>query len=331
MKNNFKALKASLIIGIFIVSMFAVLVPANPVKGGLLVNFSSIVNLNWEDSDSESLSQPIQPKQDLRPYNLMITYKVNAGGFLSGETRLKWFLAGRTVPIKLELVDYPEWAIVQLATDTVIATVPDTIGIDVPFKVQIVLSLDETAPAFESGVIYIKATVPKVGPIEGMSKTFSLSFMPAYLPLVKIDPIKNYDTIGPMDTAEFPIDVTNLGNARTKVFFEIDYDSLPSGWTAIINDNIILETGANPTGKVYLNVKPPKSFGYHDDRANIRIKVIPAYADIPTNRGEPEYITVAVESRGVSLIGIEVILPIIILIILVIVGIYMLYKKRLIK
>jgi len=193
--------------------------------------------------------------------------------------------------------------------------------------VRIELSLDEDAPAYEQGVIYVRATVPTIGPIDGMEQTFSLSFKPAYRALISPVPQTNNKIIGPMDTAEFQVDITNMGNARTKVFFEIDYDSLPEGWSAIINDNIVLETGSGSTGKVYLTVRPPKGFGYHDDDAIIRVKITPKYADDTNIQGEPEYLTVSVESRGLSVIGIEIIIPILILIFLALITAHILIKR----
>jgi len=132
--------------------------------------------------------------------------------------------------------------------------------------------------------------------------------------------------IGPMDTAVFPIEVTNLGNARTKVYFEVD--SVPEGWIAVVTDDIIIDEGEGSKGTAYLMVRPPKNFGYHDDDASIRVKMTPARAEDTSNIGNSEYVTVIVESRGFSIIGLEAILPIIIVVILLVaIAIWYLKKK----
>ncbi len=330
MKKNFRTVKASLVLGILLISLSVVMFPVTPADDdGTIVGLSSVVNLNWKNATGQP--EPIKPKQDLRPYTLVVSYTVTKGGLFGGGLIYSLY-AGRTVDIKLELVNYPEWATVQLTKDTVTANVPQSFGDESKYDIRIELSVNEDAPAYEQGVIYIKATVPTIGPIDGMEQTFSLSFKPAYLGLIDVRPAgKNDITIGPMDTAEFPIDINNLGNARTKVFLEIDYDSLPEGWSAIINDNIVLETGSDSTGKVYLSVRPPKGFGYHDDRAIIKVKVTPKYADDTNIQGDFEFLTVSVESRGLSVIGIEIVLAIVILILLVIIVIYLIFVKKMFR
>ena len=132
-----------------------------------------------------------------------------------------------------------------------------------------------------------------------------------------------------MDIAVFPIEITNLGNARTKVFLEVDLSTLPDDWIAIVDDSIIIDEGEGSKNIAYLTIRPPKSLGYHDDDASIRVKMTPARAENTQNRGEPEYVTVVVESRGVSILGLEVIAPIIIVIVAVILAIlYFFMRKR---
>jgi len=324
MNKNFKNIKIMLITTIILISLSVAMFPVTPADDSALVGLSSIVNLNWKNETGKL--DPIQPKQDLRPYTLVVSYTVTRGGLFGGELIYSLY-EGRTVDIKLDLVGYPKWATVELTKDTITAHVPRFIGQEAKYEVRIELSLDEDAPAYEQGIIYVKATVPQIGPIDGMEQTFSLSFKPAYRALISYLPQTNNKIIGPMDIAEFPIDVTNLGNARTKVFFEVDYDSLPDGWSAIINDNVVLETGSGSMGKVYLTVRPPKGFGYHDDDAVIRVKITPKYADDTNIQGESEYLTVNVESRGLSVIGIEILIPIIIIILLVIITVQFFIKK----
>ena len=324
MKKNFIAIKTTLIMGIMLFSLFSVLTPLTSAREGIFVNFSSIAVLNWENKSEE----PIVPIQDLVTYKLKLEYTVTKGG-LFGENIIYSLFKSRRVDIKLEIVDSSDWAIAQLEQYVIAANIPKSVGNSEDYFVNIYLSLKEDAPAFERGSIGIKVTIPNVGPIQGFNQISTLPFKPDFRALIDVNPQINSKIIGPMDVTSFPIDIENQGNGRTKVFLEVDYESLPEGWTAVIDDNVIIETGnmGENTKTVYLTVYPPKGFGYHDDIANVRVKVTPTWAENTNIRGNYEYVTVNVESRGISVIGIEVVLSVIVLIVLIIIGIYLIYKR----
>jgi hypothetical protein len=109
-----------------------------------------------------------------------------------------------------------------------------------------------------------------------------------------------------MDTVTFPIEVENMGNARTTVSFTID--NVPEGWIAVVTDEITLYAGKGSKGTAYLTIKPPKGFGYHNDDRSIIVTMTPARAEDLRNQGEPRTVTVIVESRGFSTPGFESIL-----------------------
>ncbi len=324
MKKNFRAIKASFIFGILLISSFSVLAPIISARQGIFINFSSVAILNWQNASQE----PIIPLQQLEKYTLILDYTVIRGG-LFGENFIYLLYNNRRVNIRLDIVDTPEWVAASLEQNVIPANVPEKVGISKQYKVVIDLSLREDAPAFQRGTIGIHVVIPDVGPIQGFDQTLFLTFNPAYLALLDVNPKINSRVIGPMDVTSFPIDVSNQGNGRTKVFFEIDYSSVPEGWSAVIDDSAILEvgSGSGSTRTVYLTVYPPKGFGYHDDIANIRVKVTPTWADDPSVQGKYEYTTLNVQSRGISVIGIEVVLSVIALIAIIIIGIYLIYKR----
>lgn len=317
--KKLKNVKVSLVAGILLASLFLSIVPTASAQGSF-VGLSSLARVTWGNETKE----PIVPRQELAQLDLMVEYEVTKGWFLAG--LIYNFYIGRQVNIKLDILDSPSWASVSLSQGTLTTSVPQDISDIRDLKTQITISVDPDAPAFAQGNIRIKATVEKVGPIQGYEQTFDLPFQPDYLPLVSNElPETNTKRIGPMDTAVFPIELKNLGNARTKVFLEVTH--VPEDWIAVVTDSVILDEGEESTATAYLTVKPPKSFGYHDDDASIRVKITPTYADDTTLQGNAETVTVVVESRGVSVIGIEVILPIIALIIILIVAAFMLYKR----
>jgi hypothetical protein len=102
-----------------------------------------------------------------------------------------------------------------------------------------------------------------------------------------------------------PIDISNLGNARTIVLLEVT--SVPEDWVAVITSQLTLEEGTGSQGTAYLVVKPPKSFGYHNDEQTIKISMQPVDADDYSKKGEITYETFLVQSRGFSTPGFETI------------------------
>lgn len=316
MKKNFRTVKASLIMGLLLISVFAILVPASPAKaqGGLL-GFASIINVNWANVNESGVA--VEPLQEYRSYELKVDYSVTRGPF--GKSIYNWLYIGRRVDIKLELIDYPrEWSTVFIPFDTITVNLQRNIEQVIQNNIVIMISVDETAPAYKDGTISIRAYVPKIGMIQGFDKTFQLTLKPAFLGMLSVLPETQHKLIGPMDTAEIPIRVTNLGNGRTKALFRVT--SVYDDWMSIVTDQIILEP--KQTSTIFFNVKPPKGFGYHDESKTFIIEYIPAWAENPEIRAYPEYVSIAIESRGISVIGIEVILPIIILIILIIFAVY---------
>lgn len=322
MSKNFKSVKTSLIMGILLISIFAAVAPTTSAG---LIGLSGIIDVNWSLQNATPLIKPSVGRQDV---DLDISYSVTAGAFVANFVYK--LLLGRPVTIQLTIVDKPDWIDVSLSQGTVTMSLPNQIGVKVKNRISATITVTEVSPAFQQGIIQIRAVSNKVGPIDGYSNDFYLKIQPDYLALINPQPTEgNSKTIGPMDTAVFPFEVENLGNAATKVFFDITY--IPEGWIASVTDSVIINSEKGSKAIAYLTVYPPKGFGYHDDKAVIKIKLTPAYAQDISIQGSPESITFTIESRGISVIGIEVILPIIILIIVVIILLYMFYKRNLRK
>ncbi len=312
MKKLSKTVKATFLMGILFISMFAFIAPSNTVeaKNGLgFINLGSRIDVNWTQDSSV-----IVPKGAPQTYSITVTYDVSAGGYANWLSNLaKTMYYGTALSVDLEIVNKPDWAQINLA----FYNLNFVIGKDLPDdkKVMMTITVNEDAPAFELGSITIEARVDTISKLlfpdlEGYDQTFSLHFSPTYLPLVDAQPVTNRKTIGPMDTAVFPIELENQGNERTTVF--LSPKNVPSDWTAIITDSKTLEVNEKAT--VPLTIQAPRGFGYHYDTETIQVSVVPARATDPNTRGEGRIVSVQVESRGVSFIGIEyVIIPIIVL------------------
>ena len=128
---------------------------------------------------------------------------------------------------------------------------------------------------------------------------------------------ENLKEINPMDKAVFPIEIVNDNIYLTEVNFKIE--SIPNGWSAIIQDSIIIKS--NTTEIVYFTVTPPNGFGFHNDMANFKVFV--GSKNLPFSN-----LTFFVESIGFSSNGFEIILPLVILIIGIPASFYLLKKKK---
>ena len=285
--------KSTVILLILLVSLFAASVPVNAA-----IPLNSNIDVVWGEKDTV---KPVVPRDEIRKLNLTIKYKVDWGRDFAYGALVGYSELGKNALIKLKVTDHSPWCTVNLESELV--PTPLTTGLT-QSSVFLNLQIRDDAPAYGEGYVKISASVPKMGLIGGFEKEFTLDFVPAYLPRIDVNlPEGTTKNIGPMDSAVIPIEVNNMGNARTTVFFKIE--NIPKGWTAAVTDDITLD---DSTGKLaYLTVKPPKEFGYHYDKKSIIVKLTPARAEDLTNLGEPLYVTIIVQSRGFSTPGFETI------------------------
>jgi hypothetical protein len=324
MKKNFRKIKNTLIIGFILFNIFIAIMPTISAAGGF-TSLQSYVNVYY---DTSITNEPIMIRGTGKAIKLNITYGVTAASlFQIGAQFLLAMHYGRTVKIQVEPVEFPDWADVSVSGWPTAKIQQD----ESSYPVILTIKVDEDAPAFGKGTIKLRTTVPKVGFITGIVDEISIPFNVGYTPIVTHEVVGSESKIiGPMDTAVFPIELTNMGNARTKVTLKIS--NIPNGWSAIVTDFVILEEGAGSKATVYLTVKPPKTFGYHDDTASISIEYTPQMVERPEFSGPPQPLNVMIDSRGFSFIGIEmIILPIIIIVVILFLVYYVIIKKRLEK
>lgn len=324
MKKNFRSIKATLIMGILLVSLLVAMVPTISAGPLNLISLESYVNLKYDPKEFED---PIMIRGAAKTVEIEIEYGVTGATiFQIAYSILHAIHEGRSLTVEVKATGFPDWADVSISHWPTLR-VPKRGDRDNQ-TVYLTLKVEEDAPAFGKGNIKLEITAPDVGSIKGIKKEVQISFNVGYTPIVSHEyPEGNSKVIGPMDTAEIPIELVNLGNARTRVKLEVSY--MPDGWSAIITDDVFLEEGEGSRTTVYLTVKPPKNFGYHDDSASIVVKYTPEMAEQPQFKGEAKPLNVLIESRGISVIGIEmIILPIIMIIVILLLIYHFVLKKR---
>ena len=204
------------------------------------------------------------------------------------------------------------------------------------------ISFNENAPAHGVTIITIEmqASAPGTfGRITGVTKTATISFTPAYLPIIDATPHNNSQVTKPGKTVIFDIDLENLGNAETEFIFNVR--EIPEGWTASVPSNITIGSrlqGGNPEKTVQFSVTPPGNIESQKIREVINLTVVGQHFASPeTELKTDEYVmsfTVEVEDtskKDTSILGLEpivLILSIVIIALIIIIIIMALIIKK---
>ena len=196
------------------------------------------------------------------------------------------------------------------------------------------MTVTEQAPAFTQGKVVISATsIEQPGLLFSISEatySYDISFEVGYWPVISISDQKgNYMQVGPLDLADFPITIENIGNGLTYVQIEPE---IPEGdWSIGIDASALLASsvggGAGASKTVHLIIKPPYGFGFHNDIQNFKVKFTPYSPGRPELVGITETRTYQVQSIGMSPgTGFEI--PLIVVILVIIVFIIYFYRWR---
>jgi len=315
--NNIRTVKSVIILGMLLMSMFFLYSVHTVSAKDPVYNAKVILKLNWSDSLSE---EPIVPRGEVIELPIMVTLEIVTGprfgyGLLEG-------YKGSQALIDLAVVDRPSWCYATLKSDLLVTNISER----EQASTSLYIHVNENAPAYGYGYVKIQVTCANLGLIKGDDESFTLRFKPAFIPIIKTDfPESTAKEINPNSKAVFPIEVENIGNAQTRVFFEID--GIPDGWSAVVTDSLIIDSTKGSKETAYLTVIPPSGTGYHYDQANIRVKITPTFADNTSFTGAPLYASFIVQNRGFSTNGLEAVLPLFILIIVIIAFVFIIIKR----
>lgn len=285
-------------------------------KAALPIRISQNIDLEWGNAEEENI--PIIPRDELRIINVTITYTFSHGLPFSEGMYVNYTDEGLYAKIKLDVVGTPDWCYAAFRYPNAVAKITSKTYVT---QMPLYIILDEDAPAYEQGVIKVKAkvyTFPAATFISGIEKIEELSFQPAYNPIISVDlPDVNTKQIRPRETANFPIKITNIGNDQTVVSLKVE--SLPKGWSAVVTDEVLLDKEESYTAT--LTISPPKDIGYREDLGIIRISLIPSRAYDQLEVGDEMSLSFLVQSKGFfaegqgtfSIFGIIIFLAIIII------------------
>jgi len=320
MKKNFRIFKMMIISGLVLFSLFTVFTP-NTSAG--IIKVKPLITITYPPP-----LENIIPNSGVLIIELSTTFKLTGIGasFVESYSLIK----DSPVSIELKVENKENWIDASIDNPLVSMTLQETES----QKSQLKITVTENAPAFTLGKVRISATSkeqPGLG--FGIAKEtylFDVSFIVGYWPVVNYEmPKGNLMQIGPLDTADFEIDLTNLGNGITYV--GIEPEAPAEGWSVNIASSVILsspiQNAANSKAAVHLIIKPPYGFGFHNERQTFKVKFFPQYLGVVGLQGQEETITFTIQSVGLSPgAGFEI--PLIVIVVVVIGLFIYLYRRR---
>ncbi len=304
MNTNLKVAKTGIIMGILMISLFAFAMPttsAGPIKNRFANVYACYPKVTI-DYDTEVANDPFLPVDMIKDIPINVSYSVT--GYFAKDI-LPYYEESDNY-IHLYVDETPDWCTAAISPN-LLKFKATTTGLTEASLLNIKVNGD--AEAFFVGKIKIRAEAEKFGAVASGIFYQDITFTPGYLPLLDIDVVKDtYKLIGPYDTANFGINIENMGNAKTKIICNLI--DVPDGWSAHIDTSastiIGSKTSSEDTNKtIQLVVKPPYGFGYHDERQEIKISIVPSYFNNESLKGNEYNLSFIVQSRGFSMPGFE--------------------------
>jgi hypothetical protein len=302
MTKSLKTIKASMIMGVIIVSLFVAMVPTISAQGLGIFSFRPVLSINIDNPEDTSGIIPADP--DGKVVRVTVLYQIN--GLLAQIAAPRLNNAG-DAHISVTLGEYPDYCNIYLLTqDLFIDISHEQTPSDYPIQLRITFLENAPLLAVVNVPLILKAEVQPAFPyrVEDIEVTKTISVSAAYVPIIDAVPQQTQREVAPGDIAEFKIDLENKGNAETQFVF--DLSEVPEGWTASIISQAKISSaavGGNAKKTVSLQVRPPYQFGYHDEEKQITVTVTGYYyadASGTNTSSRPIDIRVLVRNRGFS-------------------------------
>jgi len=311
--KKFRAVKASIVIGLLLIGLFVAFMPSPAAASGL---FQGNIELTYDVNDVPST---IRPESDIARIDLYINHF--ASGL--GSKFVIPFFSANTVPIELTVADTPEWITVSVAPGVVYPK----LGMEkapTPEHAIVSISLTPNAPAFQTQSIEIIAQHNDIPPIRSAINKIPIEIKSGYYSNYQYE-YPTFKEIGAGETVTFPINIKGYSNARSRIIFEVVDPA--EGWSTSINTEFFLGTtalGEDATGTVNFMIQSPLDFGYHNEVQQFNVRVKTMAAGHP-NEGidNSTVLQFTVRSRGFSTPGFEVTFTVIALMTVIII-----YRKK---
>ena len=285
---------------------------------GQIYECESIIEIDY---DKDMLNKPLLPVNMTITVPVQVKYFVE--GFLAKYVSQVYTDMGIYAFVYPEIAKTPEWCEASVSPSFLLlpATTDGVIS-----EINLTIKINRNAHAFDKGDISIKFFVERMGAVLNATYIKNVSFTTGYLSLLKVNTLgSSISSIDPDSTANFDIEIENIGNAKTYLTTRIV--DMPEGWTVNLPSELILGAGTigEETKKtIRLSVKPPYSFGYHNEAETVTVALKPSYFNDKSISGEEYYIKFLIKNKGFSTPGFELIY-----LLILIAGISLITSKKL--
>jgi hypothetical protein len=277
--------------------------------------------------DTSQTQEVITPLEDTFNIDIFVYYQVTGPATRFGSIPENMDLTTDVyIDLEIDNATLPDFVSASITPNLISADISQELT---RAKQQVILfvKVDENAPAFLDFSIKIKATARETSSrfglvtIDSITTSAEVFMQPNFVPSISVsEPEGNQFNISSNNQAKIPINVTNLGNGRTLIDFELLNE--PKYWTLNIQESVILEVGEETT--VYLHVKP-------DDKPNqrhvIQLRITPSYYRDKSLSGDSYTLNFTVTSKGILPEEINIVIILLIFLIPVILFVFYVYYK----
>lgn len=307
MDASFQKIKIFIIFLIFTCSAIFVICPIG--KSGPLDQVYECYPILIIDYDQSLLDEPIIPFDETRTIPVKVKAKVTG----QAADIVIDFIGGGDIKLIVDLLidEVPEGCQASITPPILQFTVSEEFVIQ---NATISITVNKDLPAAAQKDVIVRMNSRRIGNqatlITAVNITQEIPFIIGYYPKLSFVYIDgNVRNINPDETASFNFEIQNYGNSVTDVVSDIV--DLPEGWTAEIAHITTLGSelvGGTSKRTISLKVKPPIDFGYHEDRAIIKVSMMPTSEINSEDTGEPHYLYFIVQSKGFSTPGFETVI-----------------------
>lgn len=207
------------------------------------------------------------------------------------------------VPISYTVTKQPAWAtvVVSPASDVVQLSQPGATGtVSGTRPFQVIVTASDQAPAFQADQIEITVTQGRVTAGTPAVSKNAVPITASYFSIIDVQLGEAIKVERPQTPVQFPVKVTNLGNANTKVNFEVIEKT--ESLQAPLPNPVTLQSkqagGNQISADIPLTVQTPYKNGYMNEVGVVNYKLTSAYALDPKIKGDDSTVSVLITTRG---------------------------------
>jgi hypothetical protein len=316
MKKLIRKVKASLIFGVLLFSIFSIFtipLTSHAEAREKRLTYPALISVQIDEASLEKLNQPINIDTALL-VKLKIGYSVgvpenllNPSGPIFGMIARLWVFGATIVfpqQIHLSIEGKPEWAdIALLNPDVYIENFSNGYTYT---TADLVITPYFDAPAVPKSIT-ITAEAKALGRIQPVTYTTNLMFQPDFIPLITVSVDQPVRQVGPRQAVNYQMTIRNMGNKEAIVKSTIEDNA--TEWAPLLTPSEV-PIAAGQEAKITFSVTTPYNFGWHDEIRTFTISLVPERSPptTPPIIGSPHVVQVSVNSVGFAIPGFEPIL-----------------------